>query len=171
VRVTSDRVAGAVTLSHRLEAEETTELSSRKMAARRAFAFSTVFITGVGYRGPVRVTLSGWYTSRLTGVHVARLLLKILKPVPRHYTGLWDPNIWDGIGGGMGMLVAPTIIWDLFAHGSICTWIYLPHLVRVASIRSTEDPSEASPIPSESIPYYVCMHLGARRTGASSQPS
>ena len=59
MRVTSDRVAGDVTLSHRLEAEETTELSSRKMAARRAFAFSTVFITGVGYRGPVRVTLSG----------------------------------------------------------------------------------------------------------------
>ena len=36
----------------------------------------------------------------------------------------------------MGMLVAPTN-----NMGSICTWIYLPHLVCVASIRSTEDPS------------------------------
>jgi hypothetical protein len=88
VRVTSDRVAGDVTLSHRLEAEETTELSSRKMAARRAFAFSTVFITGVGYRGPVRVTLSGWYTSRLTGVHVASSFIKDIKtrPPALHWT-------------------------------------------------------------------------------------
>ena len=99
MRVTSDRAAGCVTLSHRLEARNNrTQLAQDGGAAR--FCLFHRFQPALGIRGGDPVC--GCETACVRRSSFIKDLIFKIKPDPRHYTGL-STGVTPSLGSYYGM--------------------------------------------------------------------